>query len=34
VQVVSGLKAGEQVVTVGGLGLQEGAKVRVEKDHS
>lgn len=30
-QVVSGLKAGEQVVTVGGLGIEDGAKVRVEK---
>jgi preprotein translocase subunit YajC len=32
--VVNGLKPGEQVVTVGGLGLQEGAKVRVEKERS
>ena len=32
VQVVKGLKPGEQVVTVGGLGLQDGAKVRVEKE--
>jgi len=31
VQVTSGLKPGEQVVTAGGLGLEEGAKVRVEK---
>jgi multidrug efflux pump subunit AcrA (membrane-fusion protein) len=31
VQVVSGLKAGDQVVTVGGLGLEEGAHVRVER---
>lgn len=31
VQVLSGLKPGEQVVTVGGLGLDEGAHVRVEK---
>ena len=31
VQVLSGLKPGEQVVTVGGLGLEDGAKVRVEK---
>ena len=30
-QMVSGLKAGEQVVTVGGLGMEDGAKVRVEK---
>jgi len=34
VQVVKGLKPGEQVVTVGGVGLQDGAKVRVEKEHS
>jgi len=31
VQVVSGLKPGEQVVTVGGLGVEDGTKVRVEK---
>jgi len=31
VQVVSGLKPGEQVVTQGGTGLEDGAKVRVEK---
>jgi HlyD family secretion protein len=31
VQVVSGLKAGEQVVTVGGLGVQDGTKVKIEK---
>lgn len=31
VQVVSGLHPGEQVVTVGGLGLEEGAKVRIER---
>jgi RND family efflux transporter MFP subunit len=30
VQVTSGLKPGEQVVVVGGLGLENGAKVRVE----
>jgi multidrug efflux pump subunit AcrA (membrane-fusion protein) len=30
VQILSGLKPGEQVVTVGGLGLEDGAKVRVE----
>lgn len=30
VQIVSGLKAGEQVITVGGVGLQDGAKVRVD----
>jgi len=34
VEVMKGLKAGEQVVTVGGLGLEEGAKVRVEKERS
>ncbi|MGO4884168.1 MAG: efflux RND transporter periplasmic adaptor subunit [Bryobacteraceae bacterium] len=34
VQVLSGLKAGEQVITVGGLGLEDGAKVRVEKERS
>jgi HlyD family secretion protein len=34
VEVVKGLKPGEQVVTVGGLGLQDGAKVRVEKESS
>lgn len=34
VQVVSGLKPGEQVVTVGGLGVEDGTKVRVEKEHS
>ncbi|HYM11268.1 MAG TPA: efflux RND transporter periplasmic adaptor subunit [Bryobacterales bacterium] len=31
VQILSGVKPGEQVITVGGLGLQDGAKVRVEK---
>src|SRR5579871_2836872 len=31
VQVASGLKPGEQVVTVGGLGLEDGAKVHVQK---
>jgi HlyD family secretion protein len=34
VEVMKGLQAGEQVVTVGGLGLEEGAKVRVEKERS
>lgn len=34
VQVVSGLKPGEQVVTVGGIGVDDGAKVRVEKERS
>jgi RND family efflux transporter MFP subunit len=34
IEVVKGLKPGEQLVTVGGLGLQEGAKVRVEKERS
>jgi HlyD family secretion protein len=31
VQVLKGLKAGEQVVTVGGLGVEDGTKVRIEK---
>jgi HlyD family secretion protein len=31
VQILSGLKPGEQVVTVGGLGIEDGSKVRVEK---
>ena len=31
VQIVSGLKPGEQVITVGGVGLEDGSKVRVEK---
>lgn len=30
VQIVSGLKPGEQVVSVGGLGLEDGTKVRVD----
>jgi HlyD family secretion protein len=30
VQILSGLKPGEQVVTVGGLGLEDGAHLRVE----
>ncbi len=30
-QLVSGAKAGEQVVTEGGVGLSDGAKVKVEK---
>lgn len=30
VQILSGLKPGEQVVTVGGVGLQDGTKVRVD----
>jgi RND family efflux transporter MFP subunit len=34
VQVLQGLKAGDRVVTVGGLGLQEGAKVHVEGERS
>ena len=34
IEVLKGLKPGEQVVTVGGLGLQEGAKVGVEKERS
>ena len=32
VQVLSGLQPGEQVVTVGGLGLEDGAKVRAAKE--
>jgi HlyD family secretion protein len=31
VQVLAGVRPGEQVVTVGGLGLQDGAKVRIQK---
>ena len=31
VQIVSGVKPGEQVITVGGVGLEDKAKVRVEK---
>jgi RND family efflux transporter MFP subunit len=31
VQILSGVKPGEQVITVGGVGLEDGAKVRVEK---
>jgi multidrug efflux pump subunit AcrA (membrane-fusion protein) len=31
VQILSGLKPGEQVVTVGGLGVENGAKVTIEK---
>jgi multidrug efflux pump subunit AcrA (membrane-fusion protein) len=34
VQILSGAKPGEQVVTVGGLGVEDGAKVQVEKEHS
>ena len=34
VQVLKGLAAGEQVVTVGGLGVQDKTKVRVENDSS
>lgn len=30
VQILSGLKPGEQVVSVGGLGLEDGTKVRVD----
>jgi multidrug efflux pump subunit AcrA (membrane-fusion protein) len=29
VQILSGLKPGEQVITVGGVGLEDGAKVRI-----
>lgn len=32
VQIVNGLKPGEQVVIVGGLGLEDGAKVRLQKE--
>jgi tetrahydrodipicolinate N-succinyltransferase len=31
VQIVSGVKAGEQVVISGGVGLEDKAKVRIEK---
>jgi multidrug efflux pump subunit AcrA (membrane-fusion protein) len=31
VQVLKGLQPGEQVIVVGGLGLEDKAKVRVEK---
>jgi hypothetical protein len=31
VQIVSGVKAGEQVVIAGGVGLEDKAKVRIEK---
>jgi multidrug efflux pump subunit AcrA (membrane-fusion protein) len=31
IQVLNGLSPGEKVVTVGGLGMQDGAKVRIEK---
>ncbi|HLY16742.1 MAG TPA: efflux RND transporter periplasmic adaptor subunit [Bryobacteraceae bacterium] len=31
VQIVSGLKSGEQVITVGGLGVDDGTKVQVAK---
>ena len=31
VQILNGVSAGEQVVIVGGVGLQDGTKVRVEK---
>jgi HlyD family secretion protein len=31
VQILSGVKPGEQVITVGGVGLEDGAKVRIEK---
>jgi len=34
VQILSGAKPGEQVVTVGGLGLEDGTKVEVEKERS
>jgi multidrug efflux pump subunit AcrA (membrane-fusion protein) len=31
VQILSGVKPGDQVVTVGGVGLQDGTKVKIEK---
>jgi multidrug efflux pump subunit AcrA (membrane-fusion protein) len=31
VQILSGLSAGDRVVTIGGLGLEDGAKVQIEK---
>ena len=31
VQILSGVAPGDQVVTVGGVGLQDGTKVQVEK---
>jgi len=31
VQIVSGVKPGEHVIVVGGVGLEDGAKVRIEK---
>jgi HlyD family secretion protein len=31
VQILEGVSAGEQVITVGGLGLEDGGKVRIEK---
>jgi multidrug efflux pump subunit AcrA (membrane-fusion protein) len=31
VQILSGVKPGEQVITVGGVGLEDKAKVRIEK---
>jgi multidrug efflux pump subunit AcrA (membrane-fusion protein) len=34
VQILEGVKPGEQVVTQGGLGLEDGAKVRTEKQSS
>jgi HlyD family secretion protein len=33
VQVLSGLSPGEKVITVGGLGMEDGAKVRIETGH-
>jgi RND family efflux transporter MFP subunit len=32
VQILSGIKPGEQVVTRGGVGLEDGAKIRVTAD--
>ncbi len=34
VQIVSGLQEGEQVVTSGGLGLEDKAKVAIQKPKS
>ena len=34
VQILSGLKPGEQVITQGGVGLQDGTKVRLDAGKS
>jgi multidrug efflux pump subunit AcrA (membrane-fusion protein) len=31
VQILDGVAAGEQVVVVGGVGMEDGAKVKIEK---